>query len=222
MKYKEVYQFRWVIVLVLLFLIFLSNFILLKLYFIGTSFPERDAEHGLFSFLLSFLPRFHIEVQIYNLQTIFVWAAGFILGSRLGFLTLAIYIALGLLGLPLFASGGGFDYYKEPTFGYLISLPFNAYLAGFLRENNKKALGVFVPIIVTHLFGVTYLLLFKQSWLEVSWYLSFSMIGYDFLFAALLTFVLPPIAFLLKEIAIQEIPQYHNPHAERKFIPYKT
>jgi len=115
-------------------------------------------------------------------------------------------LLLGFLGLPIFAGGGGIDYYKEPTFGYIISFPFNAYLSGWLFENRKKILAVFAPIFATHLFGILYLLVFNQKWLDITWNLSFSMIGYDLIFALLLMPVLPFFSFLLKEMVIQEVP----------------
>ena len=210
MKHKVVYQYRWVIVLVLLFLIYLSNFILVKLPFISMNFPKKDLEHSLIDFLLSFCPHFNFEMQTYNIQTIIAWSCGVLLGPRVGFLTLAIYLLIGFLGFPIFAGGGGFDYYKEPTFGYLISLPFNAFLSGWLSEKDKKNLAIFIPIIVTHLFGIVYLLFFKINWLDITWYLSFSMIGYDFILALLLTPFLPFLSFFLTEMFIQERLELHS------------
>ncbi|OGI08933.1 MAG: hypothetical protein A3I68_03590 [Candidatus Melainabacteria bacterium RIFCSPLOWO2_02_FULL_35_15] len=207
MKHKIVYQNRWLIILIFLFLIFLSNFILVKLPFIGINFPKKDLEHSLIDFLLSFCPRFNFEMQTYNIQTVIVWSCGVLLGPRAGFLTLITYLLIGFLGFPAFAGGGGFDYFKEPTFGYLISLPFNAFLSGWFYSNNKKILAVFVPILTTHLLGVIYLLFFKTGWLDITWYLSFSMIGYDLILALVLMPFLPFISFFLTELFIQEVPE---------------
>ena len=204
MKHKVVYQYRWVIVLVLLFLIYLSNFILVKLPFISINFPKKDLEHSLIDFLLSFCPHFNFEMQTYNIQTIIVWSCGILLGPRVGFLTLIAYLLSGLLGFPVFAGGGGFDYYREPTFGYLISLPFNAFLSGWFYQNDKKFFAVFIPILITHFFGIIYLLFFKTGWLDITWYLSFSMIGYDLILALLLIPFLPFVSFFLIEMFIQE------------------
>ena len=204
MKYKVVYQYRWLIIVVFIFLIYLSNFVLIKLPFISMNFLKKDLEHSLLDFLLSFCPRFNFEMQTYSLQTIVVWLCGALLGARVGFLTLIIYLLIGFLGFPAFAGGGGFDYFKEPTFGYLISLPFNAFLSGWFYQDGKKNLAVFIPILVTHLFGVVYLFFFKNSWFDITWYLSFSMIGYDFIFALFLTPLIPFLSFLLTEMFIQE------------------
>ncbi len=204
MNYKVVYQNRWLIILVFLFLIYLSNFMLVKLPFVSINFLRKDLEHSLLDFLLSFCPHFSFQMQTYNLQTIIVWLCGILLGPRVGFLTLITYLLIGFLGFPAFAGGGGFDYYREPTFGYLISLPLNALLSGWFYKNDKKTLTILIPILITHLFGVVYLLFFKTSWLDITWYLSFSMIGYDLVLALLLMPFLPFFSFFLMELFIQE------------------
>ena len=112
---------------------------------------------------------------------------------------------LGLIGLPIFAGGGGWDYFKEPTFGYLLSLPVNAFLSGWLYHNNKKLLAVCIPVLTTHLCGILYLLLFKRDSLDITWHLSFSMISYDLIFALLLLPIIPFVSFVLKEITLWQI-----------------
>lgn len=205
MKYKAVYRFKWLLIVCLIGLIYLCNLILIKLPFLSISFPKIDLSQGIYNFFLSFFPRLHYEIQIYNIQTVFVWSCGVVFGSRLAFITLLIYLLLGLIGLPLFAGGGGFDYFKEPTFGYLLSLPLLAYLSGSLYENKKKFLSVLVPIFTTHIFGIVYILLFKQSYLDITWHLSFSMIGYDLIFALLFLPILPIISFFIIEMFVEEV-----------------
>ena len=46
--------------------------------------------------------------------------AGLFLGGEIGALSVIIYIILGLIGVPVFAEGGGIYYVLKPTFGYLI------------------------------------------------------------------------------------------------------
>ena len=45
-----------------------------------------------------------------------------------------VYIALGLLGLPVFTAGGGPGYVLQPTFGYIIGFAGGAYVAGRMTE----------------------------------------------------------------------------------------
>lgn len=210
MRYIPVYQFRWLIVIFLLALMYFSNLIYFELPFIGVKFLNRTIDDGLYKYLTGFFPRFDISFFAYNVQTLVIWSSGIILGSRVGLITVLGYLLLGLLGLPIFAFGGGYDYFREPTFGYLISLPLNAYLAGFFYERGKKYLAVLIPIICTHFLGIVYLLVFNAGFLDFTWHLSFSMIGYDLIFTFILTPILPLIIFFLDEITMQEIP-VHEP-----------
>jgi biotin transport system substrate-specific component len=47
-----------------------------------------------------------------------------------------VYILLGLLGIPVFAEGGGPGYILQPTFGYLVAFVLQAWLelASFTTE----------------------------------------------------------------------------------------
>lgn len=225
MKYKTVYQFRWILILAYITLIYFSNLILINLPFARMHFQPINAQTTFSSFLLNLFPRFSFEMQIYNIQTIVVWACGILFGPMFGAITVAIYILIGLAGLPVFAGGGGADYFKEATFGYLLSFPFNAYLSGMYFEKNKKILAVFLPILTTHLMGIIYLILFNRSLLDISWHLSFSMISYDIIFALILIPLMPFISFVLKEMISQEIPiraqfeeEQYTPKIQRRKI----
>jgi len=70
----------------------------------------------------------------FTLQLLFTTLAGLILGSRLGGMSVAMYIILGLVGVPVFTEGGGFMYIFKPTFGYLVGFAIGAFVAGRLIE----------------------------------------------------------------------------------------
>ena len=55
-------------------------------------------------------------------------AAGF--GWRIGVATVALYIAQGLAGLPVFTFGGGWAYVLSPTFGFILGYLPMAYIIG--------------------------------------------------------------------------------------------
>lgn len=205
MKNKVVYQFRWFLVVWLLVFIYLSGLILIKLPFFTLNFFGFKTINNLFDFLFAITPKFRLDFQIYNLQTIAVWISGIIGGPIIGVIVTSLYLILGFLGLPVFPGGGGLDYYNEPTFGYLLSLPLLAFLAGYFNKKGKKTFAVFLPILSTHLIGISYLFLFKQKFLPFAWHLSYSMIGYDLLFAFLITPIMPLISFFVNELFIQEI-----------------
>jgi len=74
----------------------------------------------------------HLPVP-YTFQTLAVILAGGLLGSRNGFLSMMLYLGLGLVGMPVFAGGGfGLARLLGPTGGYLLSFPVAAFVVGSL------------------------------------------------------------------------------------------
>jgi len=68
-------------------------------------------------------------------QTFGVLLAGAALGSKRGTLSIALYIALGALGLPVFAGGAsGIAYLSGATLGYLVGFLLAAWVIGLLAE----------------------------------------------------------------------------------------
>ena len=73
----------------------------------------------------------------FSLQVLFVLMAGIILGPRLGFISQICYITIGLIGLPIFALGGGPSYIFQPSFGFLLGFAAAAFVVGELVERSK-------------------------------------------------------------------------------------
>lgn len=99
----------------------------------------------------------------FTLQTLMVMFAALILGSRLGALSQLLYLVIGLLGLPIFAHGGGPTYILQPSFGFLIGFIPGAYLMGMIVEKEEN-LSFFRTIsalvagqMVIYLLGLSYL-----------------------------------------------------------------
>ena len=68
-------------------------------------------------------------------QTLGVLLIGTAYGASLGLATIAIYVALGLIGAPILAQGAhGFARLSGPTGGYLIGMMIAAYVVGLLAE----------------------------------------------------------------------------------------
>ncbi|WP_019137357.1 biotin transporter BioY [Cellulomonas massiliensis] len=77
-----------------------------------------------------------------TLQTLAVMLTGMVLGWRRGFLAVALYVVLGLAGLPIFSGGrGGLGVLAGPTVGYLLAFPFAAALCGWLAGSAARATG---------------------------------------------------------------------------------
>lgn len=98
-----------------------------------------------------------------TLQTIFTSLAGIILGPILGALSQFLYMAMGIMGIPIFASGGGPSYILKPSFGYLIGFIAGAYVTGKIVEHEKKPgfIRIFTACLLgtlaVYLIGIPYL-----------------------------------------------------------------
>ena len=69
----------------------------------------------------------------FTLQPLAVLVVGGVLGARRGAAALALYLAMGLVGLPVFAAGGsGIARLMGPTGGYLLAFPVAAAATGAL------------------------------------------------------------------------------------------
>lgn len=97
----------------------------------------------------------------FTLQPVAVLLAGFLLGAGAGAASQALYVALGLAGLPVFAAGGGAAYLLGPTAGYLLAFPLGAAIAGlFAREEAgffRLLAGGCVGLAAVHAGGVAWL-----------------------------------------------------------------
>ena len=117
------------------------------------------------------LPFFGTPIP-YTLQAVFAVIAGMMLGPSSGAISQLVYLALGLLGLPVFANGGGFSYVLRPTFGYLLGLPLAAFLAGGLVRKKtlsplKLFLCAFSALLLIYAVGIPYqvlLFVFREKY----------------------------------------------------------
>jgi len=69
-----------------------------------------------------------------TMQTFAVLFLGIMLGYRLAIATVVLYLIEGLLGLPVFAKGGGYMYLMGPTSGYLIGFILGALFSGLTKK----------------------------------------------------------------------------------------
>lgn len=83
--------------------------------------------------------RIPVGTDVYTLQFLFTLLAGLVLGARLGAIAVVAYILLGLLGVPIFATGGGPGYVLQPTFGYLLGFVLQAWFCGKYARRTKPA-----------------------------------------------------------------------------------
>ena len=99
-----------------------------------------------------------------TLQFMFVLLAGQILLPKNAAITLLIYTAMGLLGLPVFSGGGGFSYVLTPTFGYILGFVFASVIVSAISHKGKPTLARyifanFVGFVTVYAFGLIYYIL---------------------------------------------------------------
>ncbi len=98
-----------------------------------------------------------------TMQTFVIFLIGMTYSIRLSFITVAVYLFEGALGLPVFATGGGVAYLTGPTAGYLYGMLLASvvisYFAnlGFSKSYIGASLSLFVGSVVIFLFGILYL-----------------------------------------------------------------
>ena len=110
----------------------------------------------------------------FTLQTLFVILAGSLIGPAWGSISMLIYLAMGLMGLPVFAGTSGPGIVVTPTFGYLFAFPICAYWIGKQISKIKITKRYFMKVLIVNLvgqlwifgFGVSYLWLISNLYLE--------------------------------------------------------
>lgn len=112
-----------------------------------------------------------IPVVPFTLQFLFTMLAGLLLGGRLGFCAVGVYIILGLAGLPIFAQGGGISYLLQPSFGYILGFAVGAWVTGAIAARSPQpAYGLlltanFAGLGIVYLFGMVYYYLMSNFYL---------------------------------------------------------
>lgn len=119
---------------------------------------------GIFTALIAVGAFIKIPVPVvpFTLQFLFTMLAGLLLGSRMGAVSVAVYMFLGLVGLPIFSEGGGIWYVLKPSFGYIIGFCVAAYVTGKMVEKMQKLtiakylLANFTGLFIVYAMGMIY------------------------------------------------------------------
>ena len=101
-----------------------------------------------------------------TMQTVVVLFLGIILGSKIGLLTVSLYLLEGIYGLPVFAGtpekGVGFIYFSGPTMGYLLGFLIAVYFAGSFKY--EKSL---TNNLIKLIFSVSFIYILGMIWLGI-------------------------------------------------------
>lgn len=128
---------------------------------------------ALFSALIAVGAFIKIPVPVvpFTLQLLFTMMAGLLLGGKLGAASVGVYIFMGLLGLPIFAEGGGLAYVLKPSFGYIIGFAVASYVTGVIANQvpnpgyTRLLAANFFGLGIVYLFGMVYYYLMSNFYL---------------------------------------------------------
>ena len=81
----------------------------------------------------------------------------------------AVYVLLGLVGLPIFTMGGGFGYVFQPTFGFLLGLIPAAWVVGAVAGESLDpkcmALASLAGLAALYAVGMPYMALILNAYM---------------------------------------------------------
>ena len=145
--------------------------------------------------------RIPVGTDVYTLQFLFTLLAGLMLGARLGALAIGTYVLMGLVGIPVFASGGGPAYVLQPTFGYLVGFILQGWVTGALVRHGvptfRRALAACAAgMVVLYALGIPYFYFISNYiidapigfWVAV-WYCGVLQVLPDFLLCVAASYV---------------------------------
>ncbi|KPB04741.1 MULTISPECIES: biotin transporter BioY [unclassified Bacillus (in: firmicutes)] len=125
--------------------------------------------------IVSWMPFLQIGGVPLSMQPFFCVLAGILLGSRLGAISMIVYLLVGIAGAPVFAQfSSGFATIVGPTGGFLLSYVVTAFVAGLIVEKKAQPnlgtfmIASFVGIILIYVIGTNYMFVILNYVLEIS------------------------------------------------------
>jgi biotin transport system substrate-specific component len=100
-----------------------------------------------------------------TLQSMVVALLAGALGWRLGVAAVALYLAEGLSGLPVFSAGGGIGYIFSPSFGFIVGWLPMAYIIG--RFADRGISNRILPLVLVMIAADAVSFAFGFAWLMV-------------------------------------------------------
>lgn len=124
----------------------------------------------------------------FSLQWLFVLLAGLLLGAKMGAMSVAAYVIIGLAGVPVFVHGGGPQYVFRAGFGFLLGFILAAFVIGLLAGGTRQKAGTallrlmlaaLAGLVVYYFIGIAYYYFMYSCVLETpaEWGLGIAIVG---------------------------------------------
>lgn len=109
----------------------------------------------------------------FTMQVFFVLLSSINQKKMFSFLSVFIYILIGLMGLPIFSEGGGMSYFLKPTFGYLLGMLISSILISSLLEKCKFTFRnimiiSIIAVLLIYIIGTLYCYIISKYYLETN------------------------------------------------------
>ena len=124
----------------------------------------------------------------FSLKWLFVLLAGLLLGAKMGAMSVAAYVIIGLAGVPVFVHGGGPQYVFRAGFGFLLGFILAAFVIGLLAGGTRQKAGeallrlmlaALAGLVVYYFIGIAYYYFMYSCVLETpaEWGLGIAIVG---------------------------------------------
>lgn len=101
----------------------------------------------------------------FTLQTLGICVVAGLFGAKLSALSLAVYVAIGAIGVPVFSGfKGGLGVIFGSTGGYMLGFFFTALIVGVVSDKFK---GRAVPLFISMIVGIAVCYVFGTAWFAV-------------------------------------------------------
>lgn len=123
---------------------------------------------ALFAAIIGVLAQLVIPLPLVPItgQTLAIGLAATILGSRYGTLSTLLYIALGAVGVPVFAQmSAGLGVIVGPTGGFIIGFIPAAFIIGYYLEKTSFTI---INALIANIIGMFITLIFGTVWLKIA------------------------------------------------------
>ncbi|QOR66056.1 biotin transporter BioY [Cytobacillus suaedae] len=161
--------------------------------------------------ITSWAPFLQVANVPLSMGPFFAILAGLLLGSRLGAISMTVYMLVGIAGAPVFAQfSSGISVIIGNTGGFILSYIATAYIVGKIVESKEKPnLSVFMiaalaGIAAIYIIGTNYMYLALNVWMDVemgygtAWIVMTWFAVKDIVFTIIAAMIAPRIYYAIK------------------------